>query len=401
MSSITSDRPRAGLWGLWTSLPRPAQALLLARMVNRVGGFSMAFLAVLMTDRLGTSVATAGAVVATFGVMTIPSRLAGGALLDRIGARPTILWGLVGCAIAQLVLAAANGVAMAVVGALLLGLAYELIEPPTQAMIADVSDHQTRPALFGLLFASMTVAAVLAGGVAALVAGIDLRLLFVIDALTCMACAAVVVVFLPRGRRQVPGAEASVAGPWRDRRLWLVGVSGILFTTVYMIAVIGQPVTVSERGVGLWVVGVTTVVAAVVAIASQRLLRLGWLNAHWGFRAMAMGYLIMGAGFAVVAFSHSPTPFLVGGALMSVAEVLLMGHLYAVVSGLAPDQARGRYLAVFGLTWGVATIAAPLVVGWLLPLNGHWLWLGGAVVCVLLAAWQPMLSRLLRLPDPA
>lgn len=364
-------------------------------MVNRIGGFSMAFLAVLLTEELHESVRTAGFIVAAFGLATIPSRLAGGWLLDRIGARTTILIGLIGCAATQLVLATAHTTVAAVIGALGLGLSYELIEPPTQALIADESDDNTRPALFGLLFVSMTIAAVAAGGVAAVVAGWDLRMLFVIDAVTCLACAGVIRGFLPEGRPE--GRTPGTASPWRDRRLMTLFALAVVFTLIYMITIFGLPLTVADRRIGLWTIGVSTAVSALVAVLAQPLLRLGPLNAGDGFVAMTTGFVVLSVAIAILAVAHSAALVIAFGVLSAVADVLLMSHLYAQASRLAPAGATGRYLAVFGVSWGVATTVAPLVIGATLTVgDGVPLWGGTALVTVALAVATPRVGAALR-----
>lgn len=371
------------------------RALLIARMVNRIGGFSMAFLAVLITRELSATVQTAALIVAAFGLASIPSRLAGGWLMDRSGPRVTILLGLVGCALAQLAIAVAPTVPLAAGGAVVLGLAYELIEPPTQALIAEQGDDRTRSALFGLLFLSMTIAAVAAGGIAAVVAGWNLRLLFGIDALTCLICAAVVRGFLPPGERRKAAPVA--ARPWRDGRFLAVFALASVFTVIHMIVVFGLPLSVSERGIGLWVIGVHTVVTAVVAVAAQPLLRSPRLNRYGGTVGVAVGLLLIAGAIAVLAGAYRPWPVLASGVLAAVGEVLVMSHLYAWAARLAPAGAAGRYLALFGVSWGVATAVAPLLLGAWLPVGGGvGLWLATAIATALLAAVTPLLHRWVR-----
>lgn len=357
----------------------------------------MAFLAVLLTEELHESVRTAGVIVAVFGMATIPSRLAGGWLLDAIGPRPTILLGLIGCATTQFVLAAAHSAAVAVVGAVGLGLSYELIEPPTQAMIAAESDDDSGPALFGLLFVSMTVAAVGAGGVAAVVAGWDLRMLFVIDAVSCLLCAVVIRGFLPA--RDVGHATKSAAKPWQDRRFLAVFGVSTMFTLVYMVIVFGMPLTVVDRRLGLWVIGISTALSAVVAVLAQPLLRVDVLNRDGGHRAIAAGFVDVALSVTCLAVAHSVVFVLLSGVVGAVADVLLMSHFYAQVSRLAPEGAAGRYLAMFGISWGIATTVAPLVIGGLLTVgDGLPLWLGTAAVAGLLAGVAPAMSRLVNDP---
>ncbi|MFC6707199.1 MFS transporter [Flexivirga alba] len=383
--------------GAWQLLSRGAKGLLVARMVNRLGGFSMAFLAVLLTEELHESVQTAGFIVAVFGLATIPSRLAGGWLLDAIGPRPTILLGLIGCAITQLGLAAAHSGTIAVIAAVGLGLSYELIEPPTQAMIAAESNDDNGPALFGLLFVSMTIAAVGAGGVAAIVAGWDLRMLFVIDAVSCLMCAVVIRAYLPD--REARHTTKTAARPWRDRRF--LGVFGMstVFTLVYMVVIFGMPLTVTDRRLGLWVIGVNTALSAVVAVLAQPLLRVDVLNRGGGHVAIAVGFVGLALSISCIAVAHSAVLILLSGVVGAAADVLLMSHFYAQVSRLAPEGAAGRYLAMFGISWGIATSVAPLIIGAALTFgDGVPLWLGTAVVALALAAVAPPMSRRVNAP---
>src|SRR4029077_1809794 len=122
---------------------------------------------------------------AAAGLATIPSRLVGGRLADRFGRRSTIVLGLSGCAAAQLVLAIAPTLGIALVGAVGLGLCFEVYEPPSQALLADLTPPGQRVAAYSALGAAIAAAGVAAGLLAALLAGLGLRWLFVLDAATC------------------------------------------------------------------------------------------------------------------------------------------------------------------------------------------------------------------------
>ena len=62
--------------------------------------------------------------------------------------------------------------------------------------------------------------------------------------------------------------------------------------------------------------------------------------------------------------------------------MILLGEPFAVVAELAPERDRGRYLAAYGVCWGVATTVGPAPGdrsrrrGWS-PL----LWLSCAALC--------------------
>jgi MFS family permease len=109
-----------------------------------------------------------------------------------VGTRAAIVTGLLATAGAQLALAAAPSLGFAAVAVVALGLAFEIYEPASQAMVADATDDAQRPVAYGLLAAAMSVAGIVAGLFAALLAEVGLRWLFVVDAATCLGCAALV-----------------------------------------------------------------------------------------------------------------------------------------------------------------------------------------------------------------
>ncbi|KNX38956.1 MFS transporter [Luteipulveratus halotolerans] len=377
----------------WRGVPRPVRVLVLARTVNRLGAFSMAFLGLLLTRHLGASLTTAGVVLAAFGLATVPSRLAGGRLADRIGRRRTIVLGLVGCAVSQLWIAASPTVASAAVAAVAFGLAYEIYEPASQAIIADVSAPEDRPAAYALLQASMAVAGVLAGGIAAAVSSLDLRLLFVIDAASCLACAAIVRAYLPAGEVTAPAYDAVPVRPWRDTRLLLLLGVGSVLATIYMLLVMALPLTLDARGLPSWHLGVLLAASAVTGVAVTPFVPVLTAGRD-SFATMRAAYVVLAVGLVAYAYADRLSLFLVGTVVCGAAEVLLLGHGMALAAGLAPEHGRAAYLAVFGLSWGVATTLAPLLGTQLLDRGGPVAaWLLPAAAALACAWAQPALRR--------
>ena len=376
----------------WRGLPRPVLVLVVARAVNQLGAFTLPFLAVVLVRDRHASLATAGAVTALFGVATIPSRLAGGRLADRIGNRATIVLGLTGCATAQVAVAVGTSLAQAMVAATVLGLAFELYEPPSQAMIADLTPADARPRAFGLFGAALAAGGAGAGLLATALGSVDLRLLFVADAVTCLCCAAVIGLVLPASPRRT-ARETPPANPWRDRRLLAMLAAGTCFATLYLQIRVGLPLTMVERGIPAAQFGLLMTVSSLTIVLAQPLLASRRVPGN-PFGTMRIGYLVLGLGLAGTARVTGLAGFLATTVVWSVGDVLLLGLPFAIVSGLAPDGARGRYLAAYGICWGVAAVLAPLVGTRLLETGGpRLLWLTCAALALTLAAAQPMLRR--------
>ena len=371
------------------SLPREVRLLLAARVVDRLGGFTLTFLPVLLVAAYGASLRTAGLVGAAFGLATILSRLLGGRLADRLGRRSTIVLGLTGCAAAQLVLAAAPTLAIALAGAVALGLCFEIYEPPSQALLADLTPPPQRAAAYTALGAAIAAAGVVAGLLAALLAGFGLRWLFVLDAATCLACAAVVRVGLPRGPRSRRG-ERTGRSPWRDPRLRVMLATGTGFATVYMAMMVGLPLVLNGDGAAPVWAGLLLAVSAVTVIAGRRLR----VSRHPdAFGRMRTGYalLALGLGLAAIVAAAGGTGalYVLPVVVWSIGDVVLLGEPFAVVAGLPEPTARGRYLAAYGVSWGVATTVAPLLATWLVATGGPaLLWSCCAAGAVVLAVVQ-------------
>lgn len=374
----------SGFNGYGGGMPTTVWILVLARAVNRLGAFTLPFLAVFLVSDAGASVQEAGYLLAAFGLATIPSRLFGGRLADRIGGKPTILLGLVGTAAALLLVARSQSLVEAAVAVVLLGLAFEVYEPPSQSIIADVTSPEQRPAAYSLLAAAMAAAGMAAGLLAAGLAGFDLRWLFVVDAATCLLCAAVVAALLPASARTASGNEAP-ANPWADPRLRTMLACGTAFAVVYLQLTVVLPLTVADRGLQPWLVGVLLTVSAATMVIGQPL-----LPAMSDLRAMSRGYVLLGLGLLATGLVTDVVGFVAATVLWSVGDLLLLGRAYTIVAGLAPDHARGRYLAAYGTSWGAAAIVAPLLGTQLLALGGPVLvWSSFAAVALVLAAAQP------------
>ncbi len=386
-------------------LPRQVRILAAARAVNQLGAFSLAFLTVLLSRDLGASLATAGAVAALFGLATIPSRLLGGHLADRLGRRRTILAGLAGCAAAQLGIAAAPDTAVAAGCAVLLGFAFELYEPPSQAMIADVTRPDQRAPAYTLLTTALAVGNMGAGLVAAAVGRSGLRWLFVVDAASCLGCALIVSLALPadrfgspppaRGRHGDPAERPDRgAAPWRDPALLAMTAAGTVFALVYMVMLVGLPLSAAANGLDPASVGLVMATGTLTLVLGRPLLQRKPLAGLSDPAAAAAGFILLGTGMAGYAVAHSLAALFAPTVAWAIGNLLLTGRALAVVTALAPPGATARYLAVYGLSWGIATVAAPLlatrVIGSLGPAA---LWTASSALCLAMAAVQPWLLR--------
>ncbi|WP_137122825.1 MFS transporter [Segeticoccus rhizosphaerae] len=266
---------------------------------------------------------------------------------------------------------------------------------------------------YALVWGSLAVAGVLAGLIAAATtATVGLPWLFVIDALTCLLCAALVTWQLPETRpvtadtgagasvrppAGMPGNRAAraisprVRGPLAlaagDPRLLRHTIVGTVFALVTMMTVFALPLTVPARGWSNAATGIVLAVEALAALAAQPLVsRVSrWTGGAAGrHRAVRLGAVVLCAGFTGAALAGRLATFALSLAVVSAGSALLLGNLQAGAAALAPEGARAAYLAVFGLSWGVATTAAPVLATQLLGVGSAAPWWVAAGVSLLL-----------------
>ncbi|WP_245553669.1 MFS transporter [Demetria terragena] len=353
-------------------LPQPVKVLLLARFVNRLGAFSMPFLAALLVHERGASVTLAGAVMGIFGIATIPSRLIGGRLATRVGTKNAVILGLAGTAGSQLIIAWAPSLAVAVIGAALLGLCFEIYEPASQGLVADVTPENLLPRAYGLLGAALSAAGLAAGLFAATIGRLGLSWLFVFDAATAIAGMVVVALLLhpARQRANLEENHGPAPSPWRDHKLWLLMVTGTGFAMIYLVVPMVMPLALGLAGWQASDAGLLNALSALVVIAAQPVLR---KTGNLRVRSSA-GYGLLAIGLAMAGSMPNPTGYVIAVVVMALGDVLLLGYSYALVARIAPTGAKAQYFAVYGITWGVALTLGPPLMGFLLHMGPSAMW---------------------------
>ena len=111
-------------------------------------------------------------------------------------------------------------------------------------------------------------------------------------------------------------------------------------------------------------------------------------------RVIALGYLLVGGGFALNTFAHTLTALILAMAVVTLGEMVMVPVSAAYVADLAPAHMRGRYMGVYGLVWAAALIIGPSLGMKLLALGPAFLWpscgaLGLVAVAIILGEVKP------------
>ena len=376
-------------------------------MANSLGnGIVIPFIVIYLHDVRHIGLGTSGVVVAVLlGIGVVGSPLAG-RIVDRIGARTTLMASL------ALLAAGYGGFPFVRHGWQAIGLAVVAgagnagFAPAHSSLLAALTSGEQRTTAYALTRVTDNLGFGIGGLVGGLIATTQVPesydLLFAVDAGTFVAFMGLLL-FVPQPPRASAGAQ--MGGGYRqvarDRAfLWLLALTAVLVAGAYaQIATMLPPyvkehAAVSESGIGaIFFVNTLVLVVAQLPFAKalggrNRLRALATAGAM--FSATCFGVLAAGTWFngtrAVVALCLVIVVF-------SIAECLHGAVNNPLVADLAPPNLIGRYMALRTSAWQVGFLAGPALGSLLLVRSPTALWCGAAGACAFSAAGFLVLER--------
>jgi MFS family permease len=105
------------------------------------------------------------------------------------------------------------------------------------------------------------------------------------------------------------------------------------------------------------------------------------------FLMMALGTAFYMVGFSMFGFVSMYGLFALAVVIITLGEMVVVPTAQALAANFAPEDMRGRYMAVFGLSWAIPQTMGPAAAGLILDhYNPNLIWYIGGVLCALSAA---------------
>ncbi len=407
-------------------LPRlPTQVWILAagRFLSQSGtGFTLFYAPIFFVDRVGLSATAVGIGLGIGSIAGIFGRVLGGSFCDSKfwGRRRTLLLATMIAAVASFVLAATNNFSGLVAGNVLMGFGVGLYWPPTETMVADLTEGDRRQEAFALTRLADNLGlqvGIIFGGVLIAVTG-NYRSLFIIDGISFIVLFAVVAIAISETYKPSTATDASpknLKNGWmvalNDRTLLVYASVNILFTLYISQIQTTMPlyfskfVQVGTSGGG-FSTGTITVLFAFSTFLTVAL-QMPIVKALRRFshpKALMISALLWGIGFIAIGLTGMAATgnlFLavLGLSFLSLATVAYTPFASALVVDLAPDSLRGVYLALNSQCWAIGYLIGPPLGGLALD-QGKWaadnFWLGLALSVMLAIAILQKLDRMLK-----
>lgn len=400
----------------FAEFPRRFWIVAAARFVDGVGGtLIFPFFALYITQKFNVGMTQAGMLLGTFSFFGLVGSMLGGALTDRFGRRAIVLFGLVVSATSAVSMGFVEQLSIFYLLAALVGLLSDIAGPAWQAMVADILPEEQRSEGFGILRVVGNLAWIIGPSIGGLMATRSYLLLFLLDAVASLITAAIIYRLIPETMPEKSAAEqqesmGSTFAGYRtvlsDRLFMTYTFVSMLMLVVYLQMYSTLSVYLRDQhGVSTQGYGFLLTSSAITVIFFQF-----WVTRKTKDRPpmllMALGSALYMLGFGMFGFVSAYALFVSAIVLITIGEMIVMPVSQALAANFAPEDMRGRYMAIFGLAWAIPSTVGPTLAGMILDnANPNLLWyLAGvfALLAVLGFLWLhgSTKQRFAALPNP-
>ncbi|MGY1439953.1 MFS transporter [Streptomyces reniochalinae] len=337
----------------------------------------------------GLPLTQVGAIVTTAAVIGLVSNPVAGVLIDRFSARAVLVGGYVLRASAFCTYPLVdNGVAVFAV-VLPVALGDTSYPPAIQSFVAEIVQGTARDKLLALQRSLRNAGLGMGGLLAGAALALDESGFYVVvfgAAAGYLLSAALLSTIRPTAPARQPGARVSRKGGYllvaRNRPFLGLTLLNIPTAFGYTVLSVALPVYVTrELDAPVSLVGVLFAVNTVgIAVLQVPVTRI--LVRYRRTRAVALGAGVFALSFVMFAVlgSVSTGAALIAGVFtatgaFTAGELLHGATASALVAQAAPEETRGRHLAVYQLSWAVPIALAPTVLTALLSLSSLAMWL--------------------------
>ena len=352
----------------FSGLPKKIWTLSLVILINRSGTMIIFFLSLYLTRELGYSIATAGKVIGVYGLGALLGCYAGGQFVDRYGAHRIQFFSLLLSGLFLILCGYLRNLEWLTICLFVQSAISDAFRPANLSSITEACPSEVRARGFALNRLAINLGLAIGPAIGGLLATKKYLYLFWADGLTCIIAALVFLILTRNWEHPVRREHTSTlsqTGPFQNRFfmalmgfVFLLGVVfNQIFTTwpLYMRNQCGFP----EDIIGLFIM----MNAVLIVFFEMPLVRK--VEKKPPFNIMIWGGLLLFTGISALPISHHLSYVLFTVILWTFGEMMIFPLLSMIVSELASESNRGKYMGFFTLTFSACFVVSPALGGWL------------------------------------
>jgi MFS family permease len=371
-------------------------------MISTVGSSMIwPFLMIYVNRRLNLPLATATTLMSVNAICGLVFAFIAGPVTDRLGRKWVMAVSLAANGLGYLMMSQANSFTAFVFIMAWNGSVQPMYRVGADAMMADLIPPEKRVEAYSLLRTSNNVGVALGPAIGGFIASSSYTIAFILAAAGLITYSLLVTFLahetLPQRARvlaQLPERMGGYDRVLKDRKFVVFSLNYTLtqICAALIWVLLGvyayQNFHVSESQYGF----IPTTNALMVVFFQLIITRIS--KRYPSLRVMAVGTLFYALGVGSVAFGQGFWGFWLSMVIVTIGELITTPTATTLVANLAPADMRGRYMSIYGLTWGAAAGIGPVVGGLLSDNFGPvFTWYGGLVIGLISALGFIVMAR--------
>ncbi len=398
------NRQLQKITSIYHEYPKTFWTLVMVTFIDQLGGFLLfPFFALYITSKFKVGMTEVGVLFALFSISSFIGSTLGGALTDRLGRKGISIFSLISTSFSSVAMGLVNSLHAFFVLALLVGIFTDTAGPARQAMVADLLPEEKRAQGYGIIRVAFNVSAVIGPAIGGFMATRSYLLLFIADAIISLISAVLVAVMLPETKPEAKPGEAheSLTGTFGGYFRVLRDTTFVMFMGASLLAALAYMNLNTTLGVYLrdthgvptsgygWLISLNAVMVVLFQFAITRR-----IEKKPPLLMMALGTALCTIGFAMYGFVSTYILFMLAMVIITLGEMLWAPVSQALVAQFSPEDMRGRYMAVFGFSWGIPYAVGPYLAGLIMDnADPRLLWYAAGLVGLLAVAGFLYLHR--------
>ena len=349
-----------------------------ASFIDQIGGsLIFPFLSLYMTQKFNVGMTEVGTMFLIWGLGAgVLGNTIGGALADKFGRKTNMIFGLIASATSALMMVFIKDIVVFYIVIGVIGIFEDIAGPARQAMVADLVPEKDRAEAYGIMRIVFNLAVTFGPAIGGLMIARSFNLLFYIDFIISLVVALLVFLFLPETKpesqestEQEESFKDTVKGygkVFKDK-LFITFVMVLMLETLMYFNMNStlSVFLVNFRGISTTQFGYILSLNALMVVVLQMFFTR--MVSKWKpMLTMAIGNILYVIGFSMYGYVEGYAMYLLAMIIITIGEMIIAPVSQSIVANFAPEDMRGRYMAISSFAWVIPVSFGPLGAGYIL-----------------------------------